>query len=245
MSGSLTITEHGTTPDTTGITGDSTRQPLKAPRPRGGAPAQAGASPERRTSLASLYHPQQTFHKHDHLILQTGNATITFNDPRRFGLVLLIPTHEVEEHNLFKHLGPEPLSDAFTATALRQKLHGKKMALKVAIMDQRTVVGVGNIYASEALFRAKLNPKLPAGKLTLKQAEILVSSIKQVLAEAIEAGGSSLRDFKHGNGQLGYFQHTFRVYDRKGEPCPVCGTPIQHATLGQRSTYWCPTCQKM
>jgi formamidopyrimidine-DNA glycosylase len=195
--------------------------------------------------LASLYHPQQTFHKHDHLILQTGNATITFNDPRRFGLVLLIPTHEVEDHDIFKHLGPEPLSDAFTATALRQKLHGKKMALKVAIMDQRTVVGVGNIYASEALFRAKLNPKLPAGKLTLKQAEILVSSIKQVLAEAIEAGGSSLRDFKHGNGQLGYFQHTFRVYDRKGEPCPVCGTPIQHATLGQRSTYWCPTCQKM
>jgi formamidopyrimidine-DNA glycosylase len=202
-----------------------------------------GVEPDAKRSKSAVTGGGYAYRKHDHVVFATEHATITFNDPRRFGLVLLIPTHQVEEHDLFRHLGPEPLSDDFTATILRQKLHNKKIALKVALMDQRTVVGVGNIYASEALFRAKLNPKLPAGKLTAKQAEILVSSIKQVLAEAIEAGGSSLRDFKHSSGQLGYFQHNFRVYDRKGEPCPTCQTPIKQATMGQRSTYWCPTCQ--
>lgn len=158
--------------------------------------------------------------------------------------MLLVPTAEVETHPLFKTLGPEPLGDSFTGEVLRRSLKGKSTALKVAIMDQRVVVGVGNIYASEALFRARLNPKMAAGKLTARQAEILVSSIKQVLAEAIEAGGSSLRDYKHGDGQLGYFQHSFKVYNQKGKPCPVCGAAIAHAVLGQRSTYWCPTCQK-
>jgi formamidopyrimidine-DNA glycosylase len=198
------------------------------------SPAQAGAFPENTPP----------FHKHDHLILHTPKGTITFNDPRRFGLILLASTNDLSKHPLLKSLGPEPLSAAFAGPVLHTAFKGKKAAVKIAIMDQRVVVGVGNIYASESLFRAKIHPARPAGKLTPSQADKLAAAIKAVLTEAVKAGGSSLRDYRHGNGQLGYFQHHFQVYDRKGQPCPVCATPIRQTTLGQRSTYWCLTCQK-
>ncbi len=189
--------------------------------------------------------------KHDHLLLKMQDGTkVVFNDARRFGLVDLVATGDLNQHRLFQHLGPEPLEVAFNAEYLAQKFKGKKVAVKLAIMDQTIVVGVGNIYASEALFRAGIDPKRKAQTLKKPALDKLVSSIRIVLQDAIKAGGSSLRDYVQADGELGYFQHHWAVYDKAGQKCPGCTCDIkktggiQKFTQGQRSTFHCPRKQK-
>lgn len=185
--------------------------------------------------------------KHDHLVLHTKKgAQIVFNDARRFGVVDLARADALEQHPSFVHLGPEPLSNHFSGPALAEKLAGKKAAVKVAIMDQRVVVGVGNIYASEALFLSGISPKTPAGRVRGDKAEALAAAIKTVLKKAIAAGGSTLRDHRQANGELGYFQHHFAVYDREGQACPGCTCDIvktggiRRIVQGGRSSFYCP-----
>ncbi|MBI2255815.1 MAG: bifunctional DNA-formamidopyrimidine glycosylase/DNA-(apurinic or apyrimidinic site) lyase [Proteobacteria bacterium] len=183
--------------------------------------------------------------RHDHVVFDIDDGTcVRFNDARRFGLMDLVAAGALEEHKLIRSLGLEPLSDAFDGPALAAMLKGKKTSVKLAIMDQRLVVGVGNIYASEALFRAGISPKRRAGTITGERAAKLVAAIKKVLAEAIKAGGSSLRDYVQANGELGYFQHRWKVYDREGEACRKCGGPVKRITQGARSTFYCPVDQK-
>lgn len=193
----------------------------------------------------TLTTPHSPILKHDHILLTTAQGQqVRFHDPRRFGLVLLVPTPTLNHHPLLRDIGPEPLTDAFNAPYLHRALQGKNIPVKTAIMEGRLVAGVGNIYASESLFRAKIHPLKPAGSLTRKQCATLVGCIQETLADAIAAGGSSLRDFSHSEGQLGYFQHSFAVYGHKGQPCPVCQTPVLAQVVNQRNTFWCPTCQK-
>lgn len=193
----------------------------------------------------TLTAPEAPRLKHDHILLTTAQGQqVRFHDPRRFGLFLLTSTAALELHPLLRDIGPEPLTEAFHAVYLHQALQGKTIPIKTAIMDGKLVAGVGNIYASESLFRAGLHPLTPASKLTHKQCATLVTCIQHTLTDAIAAGGSSLRDFSHSEGQLGYFQHTFSVYGRKGQPCLVCDTPVQAQIVSQRNTFWCPHCQK-
>jgi formamidopyrimidine-DNA glycosylase len=182
--------------------------------------------------------------KHDHfaLTLDSGKQ-LRLHDPRRFGAALLIEG-DPAEHKLLRDLGPEPLGDAFTAEDLKKACAGKTAAIKLVIMDAHVVVGVGNIYASEALFMAGIDPRKPAGKVTLPRLKRLVTAIREVLAASIEMGGTTLRDFLNEKGEPGYFQQTLRVYGRKDQPCRVCGTKVRQITLGQRSTFFCPKCQK-
>ncbi|MGM0422979.1 MAG: bifunctional DNA-formamidopyrimidine glycosylase/DNA-(apurinic or apyrimidinic site) lyase [Pseudomonadota bacterium] len=189
--------------------------------------------------------------KHDHLILTTAAKNrIIFNDPRRFGMVDLTPTAELESHRFFRSLGPEPLGNAFHAPALAQKLAGKTVAIKNALLDQRSVAGLGNIYVSEALFHAGIDPRRPAGSLQTSEIEALVPAIRTVLETAIAAGGSSLRDYVQASGALGYFQHQFAVYNKVGQPCPDCHCDllktggIQKITQSGRSTFFCPVKQR-
>ena len=181
--------------------------------------------------------------RHDHvdIVLESG-AIVRFNDPRRFGSMHL---HDgaPNEHPLLKHLGPEPLSDAFDGTYLQACLKGRRVAIKQCIMDAHVVVGVGNIYASEALFRAGIRPTRAAGRLKPVEAVALAEAIKHVLAAAIRVGGTTLRDYVDTNGTPGYFRQKLFVYERADQPCRRCGNPIRHKVLGQRSTYWCPTFQ--
>lgn len=187
----------------------------------------------------------ETFLKHDHVVLYLadGSAAV-YNDPRRFGLMLLCPTAALKEHALFSHLGPEPLSDAWKAEDLFHSLQGKKAAIKTVIMDQQVVVGVGNIYASEALFEAGIHPARPAGNVTKAEARKLHTAIRNVLEAAIESGGSTLRDYVRSSGEAGYFQHHFRVYDKENAPCEVCGSPIMSIRQAGRSSFFCTLCQK-
>lgn len=180
--------------------------------------------------------------KHDHVVFHTAKAQVIFHDPRRFGLMTLVKTDQLETHPLFAGLGPEPLDKAFTAKVLAAALAGKKTPLKAALLDQRVVAGLGNIYVSEALFEAGLHPQRLAG--TIPDCAPLTAAIKNVLRAAIKAGGSTLRDYRHADGSLGYFQHAFKVYDRTGQPCPVCGRPIERIVQSGRSSYFCPKCQK-
>jgi formamidopyrimidine-DNA glycosylase len=159
-------------------------------------------------------------------------------------MVDLWPTDRLGEHPSLRHLGLEPLQPGFDGRRLVATLAGRRAALKVALMDQRLVVGVGNIYASESLFRARLHPARPAGGLTPREAQRLARAIRQVLREAIEAGGSSLRDYVQSNGELGNFQHSFQVYDRAGEPCLRCGSVVERMVQGARTTYCCRMCQR-
>lgn len=183
--------------------------------------------------------------KHDHVLFALeGGHEVRFNDPRRFGLMLLTPTNEIAQHKLIAALGPEPLEQNFNADYLYNALKKRKSAIKPTLMDSKLVVGVGNIYANESLFYSRINPATPANKTTRKQAHTLCANIKTVLKKAIVAGGSSLRDYKQTDGKLGYFQYDFAVYGREGKPCRTCTTPIRKITLGQRSTFFCPTCQK-
>ncbi|MDH5785879.1 MAG: bifunctional DNA-formamidopyrimidine glycosylase/DNA-(apurinic or apyrimidinic site) lyase [Chromatiales bacterium] len=181
--------------------------------------------------------------KHDHLdiVLDTGKA-LRLTDPRRFGAVLWTKD-DPAEHELIAHLGPEPLSDAFSSDYLYQHSRKRKGSIKQFIMDGKVVVGVGNIYASESLFLAGINPKTVAGKVSRARVERLTAAIKQVLAAAIEQGGTTLRDFVGSDGKPGYFAQQLNVYGREGEPCHSCGTAIKQLVQGQRSTFYCPHCQ--
>jgi len=182
--------------------------------------------------------------KHDHfdLVFNDGQV-LRLRDPRRFGAVLWAGENYAQ-HKLLSVLGPEPLDDAFTGAYLHQHMRTRTAAIKTTIMDGHLVVGVGNIYASESLFRARINPAKPANKLSLRQCETLVAEIKATLSDALKAGGSSLRDFFGTDGNPGYFQQQYFVYGRTGEPCRVCGKPILNIKQGQRSTFYCGTCQK-
>ena len=189
--------------------------------------------------------------KHDHMLLHMQDGTrVVFNDARRFGLVDLVVTDCLEEHKLFRHLGPEPLERGFDADYLAARLKDKKVAIKLAIMDQTIVVGVGNIYASEALFRAGIDPKRKARAIKKTEIAKLVVAIKAVLRDAIKAGGSSLRDYVQTDGELGYFQHSWAVYDKRGQKCKGCSCSlkktggIKKITQGARSTFYCPQKQK-
>lgn len=181
--------------------------------------------------------------KHDHLDVQLSDeGVLRFNDPRRFGAALYAA--EAENHPLIATLGIEPLDEAFDSEYLYQITRDRRVAIKTFIMDAHRVVGVGNIYANEALFRAGIRPQLLAGRLSRPRAETLVAAIKAVLTEAIAAGGSTLRDYVDGFGQPGWFQLNYFVYGRAGEACRVCGTPIKLSRDGGRATTWCPHCQR-
>lgn len=186
---------------------------------------------------------QEPPEKHDHfdLVLDNG-ALVRLRDPRRFGAVLW--AEQPDTHKVLAGLGVEPLEETFSGAWLYRQIRTRSAAIKLVIMDGKLVVGVGNIYASESLFRAGINPKTPANKLSLARCERLVTEIKATLAAAIEAGGSSLRDFFGADGNPGYFQQTYFVYGRTDEPCRVCGTPIRLLKQGQRSTFYCPRCQR-
>jgi formamidopyrimidine-DNA glycosylase len=181
-------------------------------------------------------------HDHVDLVLDSGQC-VRFNDPRRFGSMHFV-TGDPAEHKLLRALAPEPLSDAFEGGMLHARARKRKVAVKLFIMDAKTVVGVGNIYASEALFRARVNPRRAAGRLSREAHDRIARAVKDVLADAIEVGGTTLRDYVNADGMPGYFRQKLYVYERAGEPCRVCGTPIRQCVQGQRSTYWCPSCQK-
>ncbi|MGA7389170.1 MAG: bifunctional DNA-formamidopyrimidine glycosylase/DNA-(apurinic or apyrimidinic site) lyase [Pseudolabrys sp.] len=197
------------------------------------------------------YHERSKSTAHDHVVFHMSNgATVTFNDPRRFGSMKLVSRAKIENEPLLRALGPEPLGNEFDAAMLGKACAGKKTSLKAALSDQRVVAGLGNIYVCEALFRARLSPKRRASTIADRhgkpneRAEKLVDAIQAVLKDAIEAGGSSLRDHRRADGSLGDFQHKFRVYDRKGEPCPYCKGKIKRIVQVGRSTFYCPSCQK-
>ena len=182
--------------------------------------------------------------KHDHFDIEfIDGQVLRLRDPRRFGAVLWLDNHD-NNHPLLNSLGPEPLEIDFNAKYLQKALANKTLAIKNAIMDGHVVVGVGNIYASESLFRSRIHPETPANKLSLKRCERLVVEIKSTLQDALNAGGSSLRDFFGTDGNPGYFQQEYFVYARTNEPCKVCARPIKTMRLGQRSTFYCEHCQK-
>lgn len=182
--------------------------------------------------------------KHDHVDIRFDTGfSLRLTDPRRFG-ALLWTTAPVERHALLAELGPEPLSDDVSGDYLAGVARGRKTAVKNFIMDSHVIVGVGNIYANEALFIAGIHPQRSAGRISRERYEALAAAIKQVLAASIELGGTTLRDFVGGDGKPGYFQQTLRVYDRLGEPCRRCGAPIRGRRIGQRSSFYCLQCQR-
>lgn len=181
-------------------------------------------------------------HDHFDLLLDSG-VTLRFNDPRRFGS-LHYTTSKPDEHPLLKHLAPEPLDDAFNADYLWKITRKRKVAIKQLLMNSTLVVGVGNIYASEALFRARIRPRRQASSLKREEVARLTRAVKAVLKMAIRVGGTTLRDYVNADGNPGYFKQKLYVYERNGQACRVCSTPVKQFTQGQRSTYFCPTCQK-
>lgn len=181
-------------------------------------------------------------HDHYDLVLDSGQC-LRFNDPRRFGSLHWC-TGDPHEHTLLASLGPEPLDDVFDANHLAGRARGRKAAVKTFLMDQRIVVGVGNIYASEALFRAGVRPRRAAGRIKREEWVRIAAAIRAVLTEAIKQGGTTLRDYVNADGTPGYFRQELFVYERSGAPCRRCATPIRHLVQGQRSTYFCPVCQK-
>jgi formamidopyrimidine-DNA glycosylase len=181
---------------------------------------------------------------HDHVVMETdAPAEIVFTDHRRFGLMLLLQTAALADHPLFSELGVEPLSKQFTVDYLEQSLKGRSTPVKSALLGQRTIAGLGNIYVCEALFCARISPKRSAARVDRERAAKLVRAIRALLRAAIKAGGSSLRDYARTDGALGEFQHRFAVYDREGAPCPRCKGNIRRIVQGGRSTFWCPVCQ--
>ncbi|MBY0438067.1 MAG: bifunctional DNA-formamidopyrimidine glycosylase/DNA-(apurinic or apyrimidinic site) lyase [Burkholderiales bacterium] len=182
--------------------------------------------------------------KHDHVDLELSNGlSIRLRDPRRFGAVLWLPAGDAE-HMLLSSIGPEPLTDAFDAAYLHRVTRSRSAAIKLVLMDAGVVAGVGNIYANEALFAAGINPRTPARRVGLPRLQRLVSEVRAILARAIDAGGSSLRDYVDSSGQAGRFQATFRVYDRDGKPCIGCGAPVRMIRQANRSTFYCVKCQR-
>ena len=200
-----------------------------------------------------FHHPRSTEGLHDHVVFSLSNgARIVYNDPRRFGFMLLVDGPQLEHHPLFEHLGIEPLDAELDGTVLARLFAGRTTPLKAALLDQRLIAGLGNIYVCEALHRAGLSPRRAAGTLATRtggptaRAEKLAAVIRVVLAEAIAAGGSSLRDHRQTDGSLGYFQHSFRVYDRDDDPCPnlKCSGIVKRIVQGGRSTFYCSVCQR-
>ena len=216
---------------------------------------------EGQAKPGQFHHPRSEDRAHDHVVFHmSSGAAVVFNDPRRFGYMKIIARKAFEDEPLLKGLGPEPLGNEFDAKMLAQSCANKKTSMKAALLDQRVVAGLGNIYVCEALFRSHLSPRRLAATLATKtgqrkgvaraeptdHAERLVSAIHAVLNQAIKAGGSSLRDHRQTSGELGYFQHSFQVYDREGEKCQTtgCGGIVRRFTQNGRSTFWCPKCQK-
>ena len=206
-----------------------------------------------RITPGKYHHRRSRRLAHDHVVFYMANgAVVTFNDPRRFGMMKLVARSALDREPLLRALGPEPLGNAFDAATLARACRGKRASLKAALSDQRVVAGLGNIYVCEALHRARLSPRRPASTIGSRagapngRAQRLVEAIKAVLADAIAAGGSSLRDHRRTDGELGDFQHDFRVYDRAGRPCPTpgCKGAIRRIVQGGRSTFFCPVCQR-
>jgi formamidopyrimidine-DNA glycosylase len=194
---------------------------------------------------ANLHHAQKTDPKHDHVIFDMeGGARVTYNDPRRFGFMELWPAATFEDYPRLKKLGPEPLSNGFSSAYLDTVLAGKGTPIKSALLDQAIVAGLGNIYVCEALFRSGVSPRRKAATIPGARAARLAPAINAVIAEAIEAGGSSISDFASASGELGYFQHRFDVYDREGDPCKTCGADIKRIVQAGRSSFFCGTCQR-
>ena len=197
--------------------------------------------------VGGFYHHHPAPAKHDHVVLHMGQgARITFNDARRFGAMDLMPTATQEDHWLIRDIGPEPLGNGFNEDYLIDRLKGRNTPIKSALLDQRLVAGLGNIYVCEVLFRAGIHPARKAGRISSARIRSLVPLIRDVLTEAIAAGGSSLRDYRQADGELGYFQHTFQTYDRENEPCrtPLCTGRIRRIVQSGRSSFFCPQCQR-
>jgi formamidopyrimidine-DNA glycosylase len=205
------------------------------------------APEDARTAPGVFVHHHPAPEKHDHVVLDMEDGTrITFNDARRFGAMDLVATDACEGHRMLAGLGPEPLGNSFSEAYLASRLHGRATPIKAALLDQRIVAGLGNIYVCEVLFRAGIAPSRAAGRIAGARVAGLVPLIREVLAEAIEAGGSSLRDYRQAGGELGYFQHAFRVYGREGAPCvaPGCDGTVQRIVQSGRSSFYCPRCQR-
>lgn len=182
--------------------------------------------------------------KHDHVFILLDSGKLVYRDPRRFGFMDLFPTQELDRNRWVQNLGIEPLSKDFTGAVLRASFTGKKMPLKNLLLRQDLIAGMGNIYACEALFLAELDPQKPGHSLGIREFSRLTDAIKSVLKKAIKAGGASLKDRQRVTGELGYFQHQFKVYGRLGQPCTKCSTDIQKITQSGRSTFFCPACQQ-
>nr|WP_319948637.1 bifunctional DNA-formamidopyrimidine glycosylase/DNA-(apurinic or apyrimidinic site) lyase [uncultured Shimia sp.] len=197
--------------------------------------------------LGQFAHTHPHAQKHDHVVFDMDNgARITFNDPRRFGAMDMMSTDAADAHPLLTKLGPEPLGNSFDDAYLMERLSKRNTPIKSALLDQRIVAGLGNIYVCEALFRARISPLRKARDIGKIQVKSLVPVIRQVLSDAIDAGGSSLKDFRQADGELGYFQHSFDVYGREGDVChtPDCATTIERITQSGRSTFFCSQCQR-
>jgi len=216
---------------------------------------------DERNAPGQFHHPRNEDRAHDHVVFHmSSGAAVVFNDPRRFGYMKIIARGAIDDEPLLKGLGPEPLGNEFDAKMLARSCANRKTSLKAALLDQRVVAGLGNIYVCEALYRSQLSPRRLAATLATKagprksvaggeptdHAKRLVTAIHAVLNQAIKAGGSSLRDHRQTDGELGYFQHSFQVYDREGEKCQTagCGGIVRRFTQNGRSTFWCPKCQK-
>ena len=218
------------------------------------APGAATEDAANLTTTPGVFHyARSTASAHDHVVLALSNgARITYNDPRRFGFMLLVDDGALASHPFFNRLGIEPLGRDFDGATLARLFAGRETPLKAALLDQTLIAGLGNIYVCEALHRAGLSPRRAAGTLLrrdgtpTKRADRLAACIREVLLEAVAAGGSSLRDHRQTDGSLGYFQHSFRVYDRTGDPCPklTCAGTVARITQGGRSTFFCPACQR-
>jgi formamidopyrimidine-DNA glycosylase len=206
---------------------------------------------KRAKTPGGFHHPRSKDAAHDHVVFHLSSGQrIVYNDPRRFGFMDLIEAGKLDEHALFRNVGIEPLGNELNAANLARLFAGKTAPLKAALSDQRLIAGLGNIYVSEALHRAGLSPRRAAGSIARKngvpteRADRLAHAIREVLEEAVAAGGSSLRDHRQTNGELGYFQHRFRVYDREGQACPRCGGVVKRIVQAGRATFFCGSCQK-
>lgn len=220
--------------------GMSGRMLISAPGPGLGTGTGAGAP-------GAFHFTHPTPEKHDHVVFELASgARVTFNDARRFGAMDLMPTAAAGAHPLLAALGPEPLGNLFHADYLAAKLTGRTLPIKSALLDQRIIAGLGNIYVCEVLHRAGIHPQTPVGQIGAEAIARIVEAVRGVLTEALAAGGSSLRDYRQADGELGYFQHSFKAYGREGAPCPTpgCGGAIARIVQSGRSSFYCPVCQR-